>query len=157
MNFLAPLSYFHSFLLSIIFIRQAKVSRKNADASFLVSRYHIWPKRLKLRNPEALFLNFCGDSEMKKIFLILVVFFGFNLSVLAGVDINTASQADLESVKGLGPVKAKAIIEYRNKHGMFKSVEELANVKGIGAGILKQLGDQVSVQEEAVLTETKVD
>ncbi len=94
---------------------------------------------------------------MKKIFLILVVFFGFNLSVLAGVDINTASQADLESVKGLGPVKAKAIIEYRNKHGMFKSVEELANVKGIGAGILKQLGDQVSVQEEAVLTETKVD
>lgn len=75
---------------------------------------------------------------MKKIFLILVIFFGFNLSVLAGVDINTASQADLESVKGLGPVKAKAIIEYRNKYGMFKSVEELANVKGIGAGILKQ-------------------
>ena len=94
---------------------------------------------------------------MKKIFLILVIFFGFNLSVLAGVDINTASQAGLESVKGLGPVKAKAIIEYRNKYGMFKSVEELANVKGIGAGILKQLGDQVSVQEGAVLTETKVD
>ena len=94
---------------------------------------------------------------MKKIFLILVIFFGFNLSVLAGVDINTASQADLESIKGLGPVKAKAIIEYRNKYGMFKSVEELANVKGIGAGILKQLGDQVSVQEGAVLTETKVD
>lgn len=94
---------------------------------------------------------------MKKIFLILVIFFGFNLSVLAGVDINTASQADLESVKGLGPVKAKAIIEYRNKHGMFKSVEELANVKGIGAGILKQLGDQVSVQEGAVLTGTKAD
>ncbi|MBV6390796.1 helix-hairpin-helix domain-containing protein [Nitrosomonas europaea] len=94
---------------------------------------------------------------MKKIFLILVIFFGFNLSVLAGVDINTASQADLESVKGLGPVKAKAIIEYRNKYGMFKSVEELANVKGIGAGILKQLGDQVSVQEGAVLTGTKAD
>ncbi|QOJ10145.1 helix-hairpin-helix domain-containing protein [Nitrosomonas sp. H1_AOB3] len=94
---------------------------------------------------------------MKKIFLILVIFFGFNLSVLAGVDINTASQADLESIKGLGPVKAKAIIEYRNKYGMFKSVEELANVKGIGAGILKQLGDQVSVQEGAVLTGTKAD
>lgn len=94
---------------------------------------------------------------MKKIFLIFVVFFGFNLSVLAGVDINTASQADLESVKGLGPVKAKAIIEYRNKHGMFKSVEELANVKGIGSGTLKQLGDQVNIQEEAVLTETKAD
>jgi len=90
---------------------------------------------------------------MQKIFVILAVLLGFNFSVLAGVDINTAGQADLESVKGLGPVKAKAIIEYRNTHGMFKSVEELANVKGIGAGTLKHLGDQVSVQEESIPTE----
>lgn len=92
---------------------------------------------------------------MKRIFLILAVFLGFNFSVLAEVDINTASQADLESIKGLGPVKAKAIIEYRDKYGMFKSVEELTNVKGIGAGTLKQLGDQVSVQEAVVPAETK--
>ncbi|MXS86407.1 helix-hairpin-helix domain-containing protein [Nitrosomonas sp. HPC101] len=92
---------------------------------------------------------------MKKVFLIFVVFFGLNLSVLAGVDINTASQTDLESVKGLGPVKAKAIIEYREKHGTFKSVEDLSNVKGIGAGTLKQLGDQVSVQEETTSSEVK--
>lgn len=85
---------------------------------------------------------------MKKVFLAFLVFWGVNFSVLAGVDINTASQADLETVKGLGPVKAKAIIEYRDQHGTFKSVEELANVKGIGPGTLKQLGDQVSVQEE---------
>lgn len=90
---------------------------------------------------------------MQKIFVILAVLLGFNFSVLAGVDINTASQADLESVKGLGPVKAKAIIEYRNTHGMFKSVEELTNVRGIGAGTLKYLGDQVSVQEENTSTE----
>ena len=92
---------------------------------------------------------------MKKIFLILVVFFGLNLSVLAGVDINTASQIDLESVKGLGPVKAKAIIEYREKYGMFKSVGDLANVKGIGVGTLRQLGDQVSVQEETASNEAE--
>ncbi|WP_363278143.1 helix-hairpin-helix domain-containing protein [Nitrosomonas sp.] len=93
---------------------------------------------------------------MKKIFLVFLVFFGINFSVLAGMDINTASQADLESVKGLGPVKAKAIIEYRDQHGAFKSVEDLANVKGIGPGTLKQLGDQVSVQDEAAPGEAKL-
>lgn len=92
---------------------------------------------------------------MKKIFLILVMFFGLNLSVLAGVDINTASQIDLESVKGLGPAKAKAIIEYREKYGMFKSVGDLTNVKGIGVGTLRQLGDQVSVQEETASNEAE--
>lgn len=87
---------------------------------------------------------------MKKIFLVFIVLFGLSLPVLAGVDINTASQADLEAIKGIGPVKAKAIIEHRNKYGLFKSVEELTNVKGIGNGTLKRLGDQVSVQEAIV-------
>jgi len=85
---------------------------------------------------------------MKKLFLILIIFFGLNLAASAGVDINTANQTELESVKGLGPVKAKAIIEYREKHGMFRSVGDLVNVRGIGTGTLKQLGDQVNVKEE---------
>ncbi|WP_292977801.1 helix-hairpin-helix domain-containing protein [Nitrosomonas sp.] len=92
---------------------------------------------------------------MKKLFLILVIFFGLNLSASAGVDINTANQTELESVKGLGPVKAKAIIEYREKHGVFRSVSDLVNVRGIGAGTLRQLGDQVSVQEETASSENK--
>jgi competence protein ComEA len=87
---------------------------------------------------------------MKKIILIFMVFFGLSLPVLAGVDINTASQAELEAIKGIGPAKAKAIIEYRNKHGLFKSVEDLTNVKGIGSGTLKRLGNQVSVQDTVV-------
>ncbi len=92
---------------------------------------------------------------MKKLFLIFIIFFGLNLPTFAGVDINTANQAELESVKGLGPVKAKAIIEYREKYGAFKSVSDLTNVKGIGTGTLKQLGDQVSVQEETTSSEIK--
>src|SRR5690606_33416859 len=99
---------------------------------------------------EILFFNFLQELRMKKIFLVFIVLFGLSLPVLAGVDINTASQADLEAIKGIGPVKAKAIIEQRNKYGLFKSVEELTNVKGIGNGTLKQLGDQVSVQEAIV-------
>lgn len=92
---------------------------------------------------------------MKKIFLIFIIFFGLNLTASAGVDINTASQTELESVRGLGPVKAKAIIEYREKYGTFRSVNDLTNVKGIGSGVLKQLGDQVSVQEETASSEIK--
>ncbi len=64
----------------------------------------------------------------------------------AGVDINTADQATLEAVKGLGPAKAAAIIEYRNAHGKFKSVDDLANVKGIGPKILENIKDQVEVK-----------
>lgn len=69
------------------------------------------------------------------------------------MDINTANQADLETIKGIGPVKARAIIEHRNKHGVFKSVEDLVYVKGIGDGTLKKLGDQVSVGETAISSE----
>ncbi len=64
----------------------------------------------------------------------------------AGVDINTADQASLEAVKGLGPAKAAAIIEYRETHGKFKSVDDLANVKGIGPKILEKIRDQVEVK-----------
>jgi len=49
------------------------------------------------------------------------------------VDINTAdAQAISESLQGVGLSKAQAIIEYRQKHGPFKSPEDLSLVKGIG-------------------------
>jgi competence protein ComEA len=66
-------------------------------------------------------------------------------SAWAGVDINTASQSELESVKGLGPSKAKAIISYREKNGNFKSIEELDNVKGFGKSSIAKLRDELTV------------
>jgi competence protein ComEA len=51
--------------------------------------------------------------------------------LLAAVDINTASVKELSTLTGVGTSKAKAIVEYRKDH-CFKSVGELANVKGIG-------------------------
>lgn len=60
-------------------------------------------------------------------FLFLLVSFMF-----AKVDINTASADQLTKVKGIGPAKAKAIVEYRTKNGSFKSIEELGKVKGFG-------------------------
>ena len=56
------------------------------------------------------------------------------LTVLAGpVDINTADAETIAAeLKGVGPSKAKAIVEYREKHGPFRSPDDLSLVKGIG-------------------------
>lgn len=50
----------------------------------------------------------------------------------ATVDLNTATAAQLESLPGIGPKTAQRIIEYREKNGPFKKIEDLMNVKGIG-------------------------
>ena len=69
---------------------------------------------------------------MKKILLSLLA-----LAVSAfALDINTASAEEFVKVKGIGTKKAERIISYREEHGKFNSVEELKNVKGIGAKII---------------------
>jgi competence ComEA-like helix-hairpin-helix protein len=49
------------------------------------------------------------------------------------VNINTASADELELLPGVGPARARLIVEYRDKHP-FRTVEELARIKGIGPG-----------------------
>ncbi|KWK02386.1 ComEA family DNA-binding protein [Burkholderia stagnalis] len=68
---------------------------------------------------------------------LLMLFVALSLSLTAAfaaaVEVNTADQAALEAVKGLGPVKSKAIIDERTKNGPFKDADDLANrVKGLG-------------------------
>ena len=56
------------------------------------------------------------------------------------VNINTASPEDLtRHLKGVGPVKAKAIVGYREQYGPFRTVSELADVKGIGPKTVERL------------------
>ena len=64
----------------------------------------------------------------------------------AKVNINTADEAALASVKGIGEKKAKAIIEYREQNGMFKSVDDLAKVKGIKEKQLAKIKGQVTIE-----------
>jgi len=61
------------------------------------------------------------------------------------ININTASAAELDLLEGIGPVKAQAIIDYRNEHGFFRTVDELINVPGIGPATLEAIRDQVTV------------
>lgn len=66
-------------------------------------------------------------------------------SASAVVDLNTASQEQLEALPGVGPATAKAILDYRTQHGRFRSVNELLNVRGIGESKMAQLRPHVRV------------
>lgn len=63
----------------------------------------------------------------------------------AVVTLNTATQAELEMLPGVGPVTASRIIAWREQHGRFTSVEELQEVDGIGPKTYAQLVDHVRV------------
>jgi competence protein ComEA len=65
----------------------------------------------------------------------------------AKVNINTANQAELESLPRIGPKVAQRIIDYRTQNGNFKRIEDLMKVKGIGEKIFAQLKDLITVQE----------
>ena len=55
------------------------------------------------------------------------------------VDLNQADETQLESLPGVGPATAQAIIDYRTQHGRFRSVDDLLNVRGIGPSKLSQI------------------
>jgi competence protein ComEA len=82
---------------------------------------------------------------MKKLLGSLLFSLVFALPVLAATDINTATQAELEAVKGIGPSKAMAIIAHREKNGAFKSVDDLEKVKGFGKATVDKLRNELTV------------
>jgi len=61
------------------------------------------------------------------------------------VNINTASAAELDGLPGIGAKTAALIVEYRQKNGPFKKIEELMNVRGVGEKNFLKLKDQISV------------
>ena len=61
------------------------------------------------------------------------------------IDINIASQAELESLPGFGPTTAQKIIEYREQNGPFLAIEDIVNVSGIGPGTYERIKDLITV------------
>lgn len=61
------------------------------------------------------------------------------------VNINTASVHHLQRINGIGETRARAIVEYREAHGEFKSVDELENISGIGGKTLDAIRDFITV------------
>ena len=68
-------------------------------------------------------------------------------SLLPGekINLNTADQYDLRRLPGIGEKRAQDIVDYREAHGPFQSVDELDNVSGIGPGILDGLREYACV------------
>jgi len=61
------------------------------------------------------------------------------------ISINQADETELMKLDGIGPTKAKAIIDYRSKNGSFKQIEEIINVPGIGESTYQQIKDEITI------------
>jgi len=61
------------------------------------------------------------------------------------ININTASQAELETLPGIGPTTAQRIIEYREQNGPFVNTEDIINVPGIGSGTYERIKNLITV------------
>ena len=64
------------------------------------------------------------------------------------VNVNTADAEELETLTGIGPALAQAIIDYRAGHGAFRSAEDLLLVKGIGEAKLEGFRAEITLEEE---------
>ena len=82
---------------------------------------------------------------MKKILWVLAIFFAFTGMAFAAINLNTATKDELQTVKGIGPVKAQEIIDYRTKNGPFTSVSDLKNVKGFSDKNVSKMRSELSV------------
>ncbi len=92
-----------------------------------------------------------------KIVLVLMSLILFTPFAFAEkININTADQEILDvALDGIGPKKAQAIIDHRQEHGMFKSVDDLTNVPGIGPKTLEKNRHKITVGEQPASAENK--
>lgn len=93
------------------------------------------------------FVGWLSDNLAKKVSACLVpiltaVIFSVSSVAVASesVDINSADAETIaQSLQGIGPVKAQAIVAFRNKNGLFKSIDQLKLISGIGDALLLRI------------------
>jgi len=64
------------------------------------------------------------------------------------IDINRAEVWLLDALPGIGPSRAQAIVDYRQEHGLFRSIDEIKNTNGIGTAIYEQIEPLITVSEQ---------
>jgi competence protein ComEA len=85
---------------------------------------------------------------VKKILLVLILCFTGIAAAADAVNINTADAETLMKIlKGVGPEKAAAIVEYRQQNGPFKDADQLVQVKGIGKKLVDMNREMITVGE----------
>jgi competence protein ComEA len=80
-----------------------------------------------------------------KRFIIALAALLFCGSSIAAINLNTATKDELVALPGIGPAKAQAIVDYRNQHGPFRSVDEIRKVKGIGEKLFISIKPELSI------------
>jgi competence protein ComEA len=108
---------------------------------------------------------FTGDECMAMVrsFLLAILFcLALSPMAMADVNVNTANSIELESLPGIGPSKAAAIMQYRQDNGLFESLTDLDSVPGIGPATLQNIsplvtfsGDTTAVVASASETPSK--
>ena len=84
--------------------------------------------------------------KMFKALLVAVMLLSGGLVWAGNVNINTADAATLaEGLNGVGIKKAQAIVDYRKKHGAFKSINDLASVKGMSDKLIEKNNDVITL------------
>lgn len=61
------------------------------------------------------------------------------------VNINTANEAELQTLTGIGESRAQAIIDYREENGRFKSIEDIKNISGIGDKMFEKIKEHITI------------
>ena len=86
---------------------------------------------------------------MRRTLIAVLMMLTFGAALAAAqetpLNLNTATTAQLEALPGIGPATAQRIVEYRQKSGGFKKVEELMNIRGIGEASFLKLKSLVTV------------
>lgn len=92
---------------------------------------------------------------IKKLVLAVTLLLSASVSQAVGtIDINSADAVTIASeVKGIGPIKAKAIVKYREKNGPYNDVEELVRVTGIGEKTLRYIRPYITVGKKGATIE----
>ncbi len=93
--------------------------------------------------------------------IAVVMFMLFSASIILGspasaemisgqeagiININDASLSELADLKGIGKVKAEAIIAYRKKNGKFESIDDINNVNGVGKKTIDKIRERITVK-----------
>lgn len=94
--------------------------------------------------PQPIRASLSGEIRLENVLVLLPRFVES-----APIDINRATSDDLISLPGIGPALAQRIIDYRNEHGPFRSVEELERVSGIGPQTVQGLIDAAVAEPTA--------
>ena len=108
----------------------------------------------KLKKPQIIVIAFCLAADIVLLALFFIYFSGsrhpdptieYTGRQEIVLNINTATQEELETLSGIGPVTAQAIISYREENGKFNDIHDITLVKGIGEKTFENIMEHIMV------------